>query len=66
MVWQPFAFFFEFIDGTGTVFPASLSYEIDSKAMRKVEPNSAMVFVFESQVGAFDAIESVRLLLKLH
>ena len=67
MVWRPFQYFIEFGDGTGVnMFSNDWMLEIDSKAMRKVEPNSAMVFVVESQVGVFSVAEKVRLLLKLH
>jgi len=64
MVWQPFAFKWEFGDATG-FSRGDWTYDIDSKAMRKVSPSTAMVFVAESQSGAFDIHESVRLLLKL-
>ena len=65
MTWQPFARRLEFSDATG-LYSEDWEYVIDSKAMRKVEPNSAMVFVAESQQGAFQISETVRLLLKLH
>ena len=64
MVWQSFALAFESITQAG-VLQNSWSFEIDSKAMRKVETSSAMVFVAESQGGAFSFSENVRLLLKL-
>ena len=67
MVWQPFALRFEFLDGTGTVGGLTdWSLEIDSKAMRKVEANTALVFVAESFAGAFKISETVRVLQKLH
>ena len=65
MVWQSFALHYEFHDATGS-FLESEAIEIDSKAMRKVEPNSVMVFVAESQGGAFFIAETVRLLQMLH
>jgi len=49
-----------------TQFLASWSFEIDSKAMRKVEPNTQMVFVAESQSGAIFFAETVRILQLLH
>ena len=64
MVWQPFSFNWDFSDLTGQRF-GSIQMAIDSKAMRKVEPSSAMVFVAESFGGAFSITEQVRLLLKL-
>ena len=64
MIWQAIGMRFEFNDATGT-FLASWNYDVDSKAMRKVGPNEAWVFVAESQSGAFSIHESVRLLLKL-
>ncbi len=67
MVWRPFNFRIEFISAVGVLFgDATVEIEIDSKAQRKVEPNSAMVFVAESQVGAFNIAEQVRLLQLLH
>jgi len=65
MVWQPWAFRFQSDTDVGKEF-GSVEFEIDSKAMRKVEPNSAMVFVAESQVGAIKFAEEVRVLQMLH
>ena len=65
MVWQPFGFHWEHFDSTGAG-KESWEFEINSKAMRKVEPNTNMVFVAESQSGAFRLAEYVRLLLMLH
>ena len=65
MVWQSFALHYEFHDSTGSFLELE-AIEIDSKAMRKVEPNSRMVFVAESQGGAFFIAETVRLLEMLH
>ena len=65
MVWQAFAFQWEFGDATGQRI-SSFIIDIDSKAMRKVEPNTSLVFVAESQTGAFSIAEHVRLLLLLH
>ena len=64
MVWKPFGLRWLVDTAVGAEW-AHVMIEIDSKAMRKVEASSAMVFVAESQSGAFDIIESVRLLLKL-
>ena len=65
MVWQPFAFHNDFTASTQSSFPANVDIVIDSKAMRKVEPNSALVFVVESLEGAFFIAEQVRILLML-
>lgn len=65
MVWRAFAGRFEFADATGFRFN-SMSFEIDSKAMRKVGANTALVFVAESQAGAFSIAESIRTLQMLH
>ena len=67
MVWQSFAVRYEApASGDFGALRASWSWQIDLKAMRKVEPNSAMVFVVESEGGAFAFAEQVRLLLMLH
>ena len=67
MVWRSFAGRVEFRSDVGLLFrDSTLEYEIDSKAMRKVEPNSALVFVAESQQGAFAMAESIRVLQMLH
>ena len=65
MVWKPFAMRYESITQAGVLL-GSWTFEIDSKAMRKVETNSAMVFVAESRGGAFAVAEDVRLLQMLH
>ena len=64
MVIQPFSSTFEFRSGVGTDM-TQIALTIDSKAMRKVEPNSVMVFVAESLTGAFVILDQTRLLLKL-
>ena len=65
MVWQPFAHHWEFQSGIG-VLRADWEYIIDSKAMRKVGPNTALVTIVESFTGAFQIAETVRSLLLLH
>jgi len=65
MVWQPWALRFDSITQAGVLL-SSWSFNIDSKAMRKVEPNSAMVFVAESQGGAVSVANTVRILQMLH
>ena len=64
-VWRTFFFRYEFHDATATMFPASIQFEIDSKAMRKVEPNEALVVVAESQVGSFAVADGTRVLVML-
>jgi len=65
MVIQPFAFHFESITQAGVLL-GSFEFEIDSKGMRKVEPNSVMVAVAESVVGSYQLADVTRLLLMLH
>ncbi len=64
MVIQSFAFRWEVATAVGEQF-ASVMIDIDSKAMRKVEPNSVMAFVAESNVGAFDIADGTRNLIML-
>ena len=64
MIWESFAFRLEFASAVGFEMP-TIRIVIDSKAMRKVAPNEALVFVAESQEGAFQVNEAIRLLLKL-
>ena len=63
-VWRSFAYRFEFGDGTGSQL-ASWSMEIDSKAMRKVTPNTALVVIAESQATAFSVFDGTRHLFKM-
>ena len=65
MVWTSFSYHFEFGSSVGQQFPNSVRIDIDSKAMRKVEPNSSLVFVVESFEGAFLMSEQVRVLQML-
>ena len=65
LMWRSFAYHFESITQAGVLL-GTWNMEIDSKAMRKVEPNEALVFIAESQSGAFSIAETVRLLLLLH
>jgi len=43
-----------------------VQYEVDSKAMRKVEPSTVLVAVAESFGGAFAIVDMTRSLLMLH
>ncbi len=65
MVMQPFALTVD-VGAASSRLINSMTYEIDSKAMRKVEPNSVMAIVVESLTGAFTIADGTRLLLKLH
>jgi len=64
-VWQSFAYVFEFNAAATLAFPASAQFEIDSKAMRKVSPNEALVVIAESLGGAFEISTPLRTLVKL-
>ena len=64
MVWRSFSYRFEFADATGVNF-VNWNFEIDSKAMRKVTPNEALVIIAESQVGAYRISTPLRHLVKL-
>ncbi len=63
-IWRAFSFRFEF-DTDGSLFPASIQMDIDSKAMRKIAPNEAFVAIAESFVGAFSISAPIRALIKL-
>ncbi len=64
-VWRTFAMRFEFDDATGLTFPASVDFEVDSKAMRKIGTNEVLVFIAESQTGAYAMFDGTRSLIKL-
>ncbi len=63
-VWHAFAYRFEFSDASGFNFP-NWSFEIDSKAMRKVGSNNTLVVVAESFGGAYNIASPLRTLVKL-
>ena len=63
-VWRSFAYVLEFGDATG-VRVISEGFEVDSKAMRKVQANEAIVVIAESQGGAFQIWDGMRTLVKL-
>ncbi len=63
VVWRSFALHYEFVDGTGQGL-IHLPLEIDSKVMRKVSSNEVLVYVGESQEGAFNVAECTRQLFK--
>ncbi len=64
-VWIPWSFRFEFVSGTGIQMPGSVQIPIDSKAMRKVQPNETLVVMLESQSAAVTVAASFRMLVKL-
>ena len=64
MVWRSFAWRFELADATGINFP-DWTFEVDSKAMRKMGPNKRLVTIAESQQGAFQICTGIRTLAKL-
>ena len=63
-VLRPFSFVWEFGSNVGFA-RASVEIEVDSKAMRKIEANEELVFVAESQSGAFDISMPIRTLFML-
>ena len=63
-MWRPFAYRYEFQSAIGTNY-GNWTFEIDSKAMRKISPNEAVVTVVESFAGAFDVNNPLRTLIKL-
>jgi len=63
-VWLPFSWRFEVTDDVGRLI-ASVSTEIDSKAMRKVGANETVVVMAESQGAALNVSNPFRMLVKL-
>ena len=63
-VWGSFNYHLDFAS-EASKFRAMQEYEVDSKAMRKISDNEAIVFMAESQSGAFQISMPLRLLLKL-
>jgi len=63
-VWRSFAFEFQFGDASGFIL-WDFGFEVDSKAMRKIASNEAIVVVAESQQGAFGLFDGMRTLIKL-
>ena len=65
-VWRSFSFRFQ-VQGTSDadLLPGGIELEIDSKAMRKITPNEALVTIAQSQVGAFTISSPLRTLFKL-
>ena len=63
-VWEAFSYRFELTTDVGRlIIPERMV--IDSKAMRKIEPNETVVVMVESQAAAFAASVHFRMLLKL-
>ena len=68
MVHQYFARFYEVITAVGVAADFGTSFEVDSKAMRKVDENDRLVVVVENSASAhgIEIMESFRFLSKLH
>ncbi len=64
-VWLPMHFSLEFGSAIGVQVPADRVWTIDSKAMRKVSNDQTIVWVAESEVGAFDISVQTRILMML-
>ena len=64
LVWRSFGYRFE-KQTTDTDLLVDWGFEVDSKAMRKVQANERLVVVAESQVGAFNIMDGLRTLIKL-
>ena len=62
--WESFAFHLEFQSGVGVELQ-SVMINVDSKGMRKVSSNEVLVFLAESQEGAFRIADCTRQLFKL-
>jgi len=65
LVWRSFSLHLDVATAAGFDSNAALEFELDSKAMRKITPNEALVIVAESQAGAFDISTPWRVLVKL-
>ena len=61
---RSFAYQYEFHSAVASLI-SSRSWEVDSKAMRKVGPNEVLVLMAESQVGAFNISMNIRTLIML-
>ncbi len=65
LMWQSYTNALEFGDATGFMFPAAMTWQIDSKGMRKVSDNETVVLMCESQTGAVRCAMHLRILFKL-
>ena len=63
LVWQAWAFTFESITQAG-VLMFSKEFMIDSKAMRKVQPQETVCVIAESEIGAVRVASPFRMLAK--
>ncbi len=63
-VWRSFAYRFDFSTNEGAL-NFDWTFEVDSKAMRRITPNETVVMVAESQVGAYSIAMPLRMLVKL-
>jgi len=64
-VWRSFTLELAVADATGKILPAQLTFEVDSKAMRKVGDGETLITVAESFLGAFKISSHTRTLFKL-
>ena len=64
VVWRSFNRLLEFVSGVGIIWHHE-DIQVDSKAMRKISDNETLVFMAQSQGGAFQISMPLRLLLKL-
>lgn len=64
-VWRSFSLHLDVQSAIGFSLEME-NFEVDSKAMRKVGQNESLVWVAESQAGAFDISTPLRQLIKLH
>ncbi len=64
-MWQSFSFENTVIDATGFQSMIGRQYQVDSKAMRKIQAGETMVLMAESQTGAFNIAMHLRLLFLL-
>ena len=67
-LWQPFAQSIAFLDATGMNFNRFAQFELESKAMRKVDDGKAVVVVLENASAAHGMVYLMefRMLVKLH
>ncbi len=62
LLWGSFADHFE-LGTASSLLPGSLQIPVDSKAMRKMGQNEALILVCESQVGAIEVAMHIRTLV---
>ena len=65
LVWRSFSYSQEVAGTVGNLVLNHMTFEVDSKAMRKMGANDVLVDVAESQGGAFSISMQLRVLAKL-